>query len=61
MTNQQMDKLIRAGQPVKFVNTHFQEEFTATPVSRKRGKALVRAESGYEAELYVDELEIKGE
>jgi hypothetical protein len=61
MTNRQMDKLIRTGQPVKFINTHFKEEFTATPIAREGRTVRVRAADGYEAIIHVDELAVESE
>lgn len=46
MTKRQMDKLIGAGQPVKFQNAFTGEEFTGTPIIRYRNRVEIELING---------------
>lgn len=59
MTKRQMDKLIGAGQPVKFQNAG--EGFTGTPIMRCRNRVEIEYEFNGKVRLgvfAVDELDI---
>lgn len=58
MTGRQMDKLIRAGKPVHFINTYWGEQVIATPIFRERYLTHLRAPNGRIAIISTDELEV---
>lgn len=57
MTPRQMDKLIKDGREVNFIDTFYGERFAGVPVNRKGGKVYIMI-NGRGSQMYISILEV---